>query len=117
MFDPQQALLDLLQPGGSEQTLFPPSSRYYGIAAATLVDETGRVQIHLRRRFLPPLAGGPAPLVHRVGQGERLDHLAFRYLGDPEAFWRIADANTELQAERLTDAAGRVLVIPTAAAF
>jgi hypothetical protein len=47
-----------------------------------------------------------------VSQGERLDHIAFRYLADPEQFWRIADANTEMNAETLTASPGRQLVIP-----
>lgn len=30
---------------------------------------------------------------HRVDEGERLDHLANFYLGEPTAFWRLAEAN------------------------
>src|SRR5512139_3394776 len=99
MFDPQQALLDLLQPGGTNQTLFPPTSRYYGIPASTITTAAGTVEIYLRRRFLPPLENMMSLQQHRVAQGERLDQIAFRYLTDPEQFWRIADANTEMNAE------------------
>ena len=35
-------------------------------------------------------------------QGDRLDLLAARLLGDAELWWRIADANPELDPEELT---------------
>jgi hypothetical protein len=114
MFDPQQALLDLLQPGGANQTLFPPTSRYYGIPAATITAAGGLVEIYLRRRFLPPLDAIATLQLYRVAQGERLDHIAFRFLGDAEQFWRIADVNTEMNAEQLTKAPGRQLRLPIA---
>lgn len=112
MFDPQQALLNLLQPGGTNQTLFPPTSRYYGIPASTITTEAGVVEVYLQRRFLPPLESIASLQQHTVAQGERLDHIAFQYLADPEQFWRIADANTEMNAERLTATPGRRLRIP-----
>ncbi len=112
MFDPQQALLNLLQPGGTNQTLFPPTSRYYGIPASTIRSAAGVLEIYLQRRFLPPLQGIVSLQQHTVAQGERLDHIAFRYLADPEQFWRIADANTEMNADQLTAAPGRRLRIP-----
>ena len=112
MFDPQQALLDLLQPGATNQTLFPPTSRYYGIPAATIVMETGVTEIYLQRRFLPPLESIRTLQTHTVAQGERLDHIAFRTLGLPEQFWRIADANTEMDASQLTAVPGRKIRIP-----
>ncbi|MEU9671665.1 tail protein X [Streptomyces bobili] len=33
---------------------------------------------------------------HTLTDGERLDHLAFRYYGDPQAYWRICDGNPEV---------------------
>jgi hypothetical protein len=44
-------------------------------------------------------------------QGERLDILAAQYLGDPELFWRIADANRAMRAEDLVANIGTVLRI------
>src|SRR5215467_12129333 len=107
MFDPQQALLNLLKPGGANQTLFPPTSRYYGIPASTMTTDAGVIEIYLQRRFLPPLERIGSLQQHTVAQGERLDHIAFRYLADPEQFWRIADANTDMNAEVLTRTPGR----------
>ncbi|MER5473786.1 tail protein X [Streptomyces sp. NPDC002935] len=33
---------------------------------------------------------------HTLAEGERLDHLAYTYYGDPQAYWRICDANPEI---------------------
>jgi|SRR5215471_12793272 len=112
MFDPQKALLDLMQPGGVNQTLFPPSSRYYGISTATITGPDGEVEIYLKRRFLPAIDGSVSLQQHLVTEGERLDHIAFSFLADPEQFWRIADANTEMNASMLAAEPGRVLRIP-----
>jgi hypothetical protein len=44
-------------------------------------------------------------------EGDRLDTIAAKYLGDPEQFWRIADANGAMRPEELTDAIGDKLHI------
>lgn len=47
----------------------------------------------------------PAPLgVHLRRDGERLDHLAWRYLHAPTEYWRICDANDAIVTEALMDA-------------
>lgn len=114
MFDPQQALLDLLQPGGVNQTLFPITSRYYGIPTSVFATDDGEAEIYLKRRFLPPLDDSAAlsQQTHLVAEGERLDHIAFATIADPEQFWRIADVNTEMNPPDLTAKPGRVLQIP-----
>ena len=48
---------------------------------------------------------------HVVTQGERLDHIAARYFGDPELFWRLCDANRAMRPEELTETIGRRLGI------
>lgn len=48
---------------------------------------------------------------HTVVAGERIDHLATRYYGDPLKFWLICDANDALFPEELM-VPGRVLKIP-----
>lgn len=42
-------------------------------------------------------------------RGDRLDNLAAQYLGDPELFWRLCDANSALHPEELTERVGRRL--------
>ena len=39
-------------------------------------------------------------------QGERADHLSAQYLGDPEMFWLIADANRAFDPADLTATPG-----------
>jgi hypothetical protein len=42
--------------------------------------------------------------VHLRRQGQRLDHLAHRYLDDPTGFWRICELNDVMHAEMLSEA-------------
>ena len=90
---------------------FPPTSRYYGIETATLKTADGRTEVYLRRRFLPPPENFAFLLEHVVTEDERLDNIAARYMDDPEAFWRIADANSAMRPEELTETVGRKLRI------
>ena len=46
-----------------------------------------------------------------VVAGDRLDNLAAHYIGDPEQFWRICDANNALRPHELTQRVGRRLRI------
>jgi hypothetical protein len=91
---------------------FPPTSRYYGIETATLEGPNSQPVIYLRRRFLPPLEGITLLTEHSVIQGERLDNITAAYLGDPEAFWHICDANTAMHPDELTSEVGRRVNIP-----
>jgi hypothetical protein len=89
---------------------FPPTSRYHGIETATLNGPKGKIA-YLRRRLLPSRDRFSLLREHTVTEGERLDHIAGRELGDPEAFWRIADANNAMRPGDLTDPPGRRLAI------
>ncbi|WMS87810.1 hypothetical protein [Pleionea litopenaei] len=40
---------------------------------------------------------------HRRKQGQRLDHLAFRYMKDATGFWRLAEFNQAMMAEQLSE--------------
>jgi len=90
---------------------FPPTSRYYGIETAVLGADEVRPIIYLRRRFLPSPDRFALMQEHVVSEAERLDNIAARYLNDPEAFWRIADANAAMRPEELTETVGRRLRI------
>lgn len=90
---------------------FPPTSRYYGVETVTLKTIDGREVIYLRRRFLPSPDRFVLLLEHVVTEGERLDNIAAKYMDDPEAFWRIADANSAMRPEELTETLGRRLAI------
>lgn len=89
---------------------FGPTSRYAGIEIAK-IDLDGETWSYVRRRFCPHPENLAVVGEHTVTQSERLDHIASRYLGDPELFWRICDANRGMRPEELTETIGRRLAI------
>lgn len=105
--DPVQAMLAQTS---LQRSLFLPTSRYYGIATATLQTKDGPVA-YLTRRFVPQPERFQQVQVHTVQQGERLDNVAAQYLGDPTLYWRICDANRALRPWRLTATPGASLKI------
>ena len=102
--DPLEAILSA---ANLDNQLFPANSRYYRIATTTLRTTGGKTVVYLRRRFVPRSEQFALLRWHSVTEGERSDHLAARYLGDPEQFWRLCDANGVTRPEELTDQAGR----------
>ena len=96
--------------------MFEPNSRYYGLNVKTLsrtdADGQPRDIRYVERRFVPPPDAQPTVAEHAVTQGERLDQITAKYLGDPTQFWRVADANAAMRPEELADEAGRRIVIP-----
>lgn len=91
------------------------TSRYAGLGTAVLrVIDAGGTEREIRylpRRFAPPAEDMVTLAEHTVAEGERLDTIAARYLGDPQQFWRVCDANTVLRPEELTEEIGRVIRI------
>ena len=90
---------------------FPPNSRYNGLPTLTHTCPDGRVVCYLTRRFVPPPDRFSALGTHLVVEGDRLDNLAARYLGDPEQYWKLCDANGALRPDELVEAIGRGLRI------
>src|SRR5262245_29978113 len=91
--------------------LLPPASRYYNIGTATVKTPDGRTFVYLKRRFVPPPDRFSLLQEHLVVQGDRLDNITARYLGDPEQFWRVCDANGAMRPEELAEEIGRRLRI------
>jgi nucleoid-associated protein YgaU len=106
--DPVQALLAQTS---LKNNLFTATSRYSGIDTGTTTGAGGTTIAYLRRRFLPPSTQFHLLQEHSVTQGDRLDNIAAKYLGDPELFWRIADANDAMRPEKLLARIGRRLRI------
>lgn len=94
------------------------TSRYASIAmaTATLPDGEGgaREVRYVRRRLVPPADGMAILALHTLAQGDRLDVLTHRYLGDPTQFWRVCDANGAMNPADLTadSEMGRTIRIP-----
>jgi len=106
-----QALQAVLQGGGQKAALFPPTSRYHNIETATFKNAEGKETIYLLRRFVPSPERFALLHEHVVTQGDRLDNITAKYLGDPEQFWRVCDANGAMQPDKLIETIGRRLRI------
>ena len=83
-------------------------SRYQNIGSYQVTDSTGRQVAAVKIRFIPPT---PAGYRHTFTADERLDLVAYKFYRNPEKFWLIADANTEMDPEDLLEP-GRQLLIP-----
>ena len=107
---PLQALLKM---GVVPSVTFPTNSRYYGSATLTFTAPDGETVSYLARRFVPqPGAANYATVAqHTVMQGDRLDLIAAKYLGDPLIFWLLCDANGAIRPDELTGTPGTVLNI------
>lgn len=92
--------------------MFERTSRYYGVETGTLstTDPDGRERIvtYVRRRVIPSYDDQPTLVEHIVAQGDRLDNVTARYVGDPTQFWLLCDANVVLRPDEL-EVVGRVI--------
>jgi hypothetical protein len=91
--------------------MFESNSRYYSLPDAKLVTRDGQVVIFKKRRFLPNPENMQLLVEVEVAQGDRLDLIASRTIGDPEQFWRICDASSAMNPFGLLEM-GRVLRVP-----
>jgi len=91
--------------------MFPRTSRYYNIEIVKYVTSDQREIVYLRRRFLPLAPPSLIIAEHTVEEGDRLDNVTAKYLGDPEQFWQLCDANYAMQPEELTAEIGRRLQV------
>lgn len=88
--------------------MFDDKSRYANLKAYEVTDHRGR------KVLVVPVPGAPnlVPLgVHLMRQGQRVDHLAYKYLDDEAGFWLICELNHVMLPETLTEA--REITIPT----
>jgi hypothetical protein len=91
--------------------MFSVTSRYYGLQTARRETTDGKTVAYVLRRFVPPPDRVELLQEHTVTEGERLDNITAQYLGDPEQFWRVCDANGAVRPDELTETVGRKLRI------
>jgi len=89
--------------------MFGMNSRYFALPTSRLEQADGSTVVYVRRRFIPPPDRFTLLQEHAVTQGDRLDVLSARLLGDAEQFWRLCDANGAMRPEELTAVIGRRL--------
>jgi hypothetical protein len=96
--------------------MFTAASRYHGVDGARYEPPGGGDPIpYVRRRLLPDPATLTPTGFHTVAVDDRLDRVAAAAFGDPELFWRIADANPVLDPAELTARPGRRLLVALSA--
>lgn len=109
--DPVQLLIDA---GALPSSPFGPNSRYYQVPVGSYPGGAGDAALpYLLRRFIPQRRDIALAAACLVQGGDRPDLLAARALGDPELYWRVADANLVSDPFELIDTIGRRLVLPT----
>lgn len=96
---------------GTSSLIFPPTSRYHNIETTTYKSVNDKEIIHLKRRLVPAPERFSLLQEHLVVEGDRLDNITARYLGDPLQFWRVCDANAAMNPADLTAEIGRRLRI------
>ena len=92
--------------------MFDKTSRYSRVPDVTMKTPEG-MQITYKARRMLPQGDTMRTITNVTLKGEeRLDLVAARTLGSPEAFWRICDANDAMNPFDLADQPGQVLRIP-----
>jgi hypothetical protein len=92
--------------------MFESNSRYSAVETAEYETLDGRKLTYLRRRFLPQGESLQTLVEVTVADGDTLDLITARTLGDPEQSWRVCDANNALNPFDLTKESGSALRIP-----
>ena len=92
--------------------MFDSTSRYDPLETVRYTMPGGHQVAYKRRRFLPHGSALPLLVEVTVGDGDRLDLITARTLGDPEQFWRVADANNAMNPFDLMTEPGSTLRVP-----
>jgi hypothetical protein len=82
-------------------TQFASNSRYTQTETTTIETRDGTTIVYLQRRFVPQPERFALLQEHLITEGDRLDNVTARYLGDPEQFWRVCDANRAMRPDDL----------------
>ncbi|WP_200892086.1 LysM domain-containing protein [Methyloterricola oryzae] len=92
--------------------MFEPNSRYDLIETATFIGPDGQPLAYKRRRLLPQPESLTVLAEVTVTEGDRLDTITARTLGDPQQYWRVCDASRAMNPAELTATPGLVLRVP-----
>lgn len=92
--------------------MFNEESRYFNIETVKIQSADGREIAYKKRRFLPRGENRQTLAEVSIGQGDRLDVVTSRTLGNPLQFWQVADANNAMDPSDLTAEPGRRIRIP-----
>jgi nucleoid-associated protein YgaU len=88
--------------------MFLKNSRYAGLPVVDATDRHGATLAAVKLRPLPATPGDPVT----VQAHDQLDAMSEQRYGDATRYWRIADANSELEAASLLHPTGRPITVP-----
>lgn len=71
------------------------NSRYRKLPTEVTIDYTGQSQ---RSQSLRRIANGSGRFLHRIVEGDRIDHLAYKYYKQADKWWQICDANPDFMS-------------------
>ncbi|QAU25407.1 LysM domain-containing protein [Dyella sp. M7H15-1] len=75
----------------------------------------GAQVMYLARRIVPKASIYPSVQSYAIVDGDRLDNLSAKCLGDPLLYWMICDANSDTDPDALTAQVGCSILIPYSA--
>lgn len=87
--------------------MFDDNSRYKGVGRYQRTDRQGRT-VNLVE--VPEEKAESFRGYHQRIQGQRLDHMAYKYINNPVGFWRICHLNDVMLPEALSEAS--LIAIP-----
>lgn len=91
---------------------FAPDSRYFGLTLRSRTTPDGTVETFLPRRLIPPPDRFQSFGQTRLSGSERIDDVAAEAYGNPELYWRIADALGLQDPASLLGQEGRLIPLP-----
>ena len=106
------ALANLVKSAAGTGGPYKQSSRYYGAPIDTYTAPDGQKYVYVDRRIIPQPDVYTSLQDYVIVEGDRLDNLAAKFLGDPLLFWMICDANGATDPDELTAQVGRKIQIP-----
>ena len=80
--------------------MFDSKSRYVKLDTYEVTDRRGRT---VKVVIVPDAPSQTLLGYHFRREGQRLDHLAQKYLDDPAGFWRLCELNDVMLAEALAE--------------
>ncbi|MDP9422443.1 MAG: hypothetical protein M3Q19_06355 [Pseudomonadota bacterium] len=89
--------------------MFTRGSRYESVGESEVAAPGGRIVRYKRIRFVPATSGQAGYVVQ---EGDRPDTAAWNIAQDPEAYWRLCDANGTIRPSDLTREVGSRIIIP-----
>jgi hypothetical protein len=97
--------------GGASGAPTAANSRYYGLPTLTWTRADGTQVRYIGRRLVPQANQFSLLRQYVVIDGDRIDNIAARQIGDPLLYWLLCDANGAMDPDDLTAQIGRSLKI------